>query len=428
MAPADGSTAAKDLTVFKANILGGPGMATSSQSDVVKVAGNAELVTIVQLAAKKNTDNAINNSEELTSNIATGCLVEEDDAGAARNDLNKGKHKVSIQGDFPQVNNKPTGIGLVGDRDNETNFDDDLEVMKSWVKDSRQLRSTSMEVAKLVKRVQGISDHSPAMLRFGAKENPGPKPFKFFHFWTDHLEYMELVERVWSEKELDLRVELSEAIDKEEKLLKQKSRVVWLKAGDQNTAFFHRAVKERNARSSIRVLYSNSDAKLEGIHEIKAEAVTFFQELLGCKDDRVVGISTTQLSHILKRKVSHTHYQSLLSPITEEEIKAALFSMGNDKSPSLDGFTVYFFKHAWKVVHKDFVEGVHHFFSIGELRREVNSTIIALVPKKEKAARMKDFRPISCCNVVYKCITKVIANRLKLVLPDIISLNQTAFV
>ncbi|XP_031394470.1 uncharacterized protein LOC116205909 [Punica granatum] len=155
MAPADGSAAAKDPTVFKTDILRGPGMATSSRSDVVKVARNAELVTIVQLAAKKKTDNAINNSEELTSNIAIGCPVEEDDAGAARNDLNKGKNKVSTQGDFPQVDNKPTGIGLVGDQDNETNSDDDLEVMESRVKDSRQLRSTSMEVAKLVKRVQG---------------------------------------------------------------------------------------------------------------------------------------------------------------------------------------------------------------------------------------------------------------------------------
>ncbi|PKI76232.1 hypothetical protein CRG98_003343 [Punica granatum] len=120
--------------------------------------------------------------------------------------------------------------------------------------------------------------------------------------------------------------------------------------------------------------------------------------------------------------------KSLLSPITEEEIKSALFLMGNDKSLCPDGFTVYFFKHAWKIVHKYFITAIQHYFSTSELHREVNFMIIALVPKKEKADRMKDFQPIPCCNVVYKCITKVIANRLKVVLPDIISLHQTAFV
>ncbi|PKI40699.1 hypothetical protein CRG98_038954 [Punica granatum] len=413
MAPADGSTAAKDPTIFKANILGGPRMATSSRSDAVKVVGNAELVTSVQLAAKKNTDNAINNSEELTSNTATGCPVEEKDAGAARNDLNKGKNKVSSQGDFPQIDNKPIGIELVGGRGNETNSDDELEVMESRVKDSRQLRSTSMEVAKLVKRVQGkrksrvgkevkeidevkvvgremaIDQSMRDFTDFIASSELKDHPFTGCYFmWCNKRQERfqvrkidrAMVKNTWFQrdiassveflppvadlqtqlaqvqtsilesdcmatdllkKELDLRVDLSEVIDKEEKLLKQKSRVAWLNAGDQNTAFFHRAVKERNARSSIRVLYSNFDAKLEGIQEIKAEAVTFFQELLGRKDDRVVGISAAQLSHILKRKVSHAHYQSLLSPITEEEIKTALFLMGNDKSPGPNGFTYF---------------------------------------------------------------------------------------
>ncbi|PKI67302.1 hypothetical protein CRG98_012319 [Punica granatum] len=263
-----------------------------------------------------------------------------------------------------------------------------------------------------------LSDHSPTLLRFGDKENSGPKPFKFFHFWAEHPEYMELVGRVWSEfqegdpmvvlykklrslerhlrdfnitkfgnvhsrvaelhtkldrvqasllesdgvsidiikKEMDLRIQLleaidKEAIDKEEKLLKQKSIVAWLKDGDQNTAFFHRAVKERNARATIRVLYSTSRDKLEGVQEIKAEAVNFYQGLLGSQDARV-RVSAAQLSHILKRKVSHSKSQSLMSPITEEEIKAALFSMGNDKSPGLNGFM--------------------HYFSTGELRREVS--------------------------------------------------------
>ncbi|XP_031392312.1 uncharacterized protein LOC116204371 [Punica granatum] len=244
----------------------------------------------------------------------------------------------------------------------------------------------------------GISGHCPAMLKFGEKESTGPKPFKFFHFWTEHPEYMALVRRVWTEaqegtpmevlykklrslkmhlkdfnrtefgnvhtrindlqselaqvqatlldsdcmppelikKEVDLRVKLLEAINREEKFLRQKSRVAWLKAGDQNTSFFHKAVKGRHARTTIRALYSTSGAKLEGVQEIKDEAINFYQGLLGKKDDCIGGISTSQLSPILKRKVPHLKRQMLMLPITDEEIKVALFSMGNDKSPGPD--------------------------------------------------------------------------------------------
>ena len=57
----------------------------------------------------------------------------------------------------------------------------------------------------------------------------------------------------------------------------------------------------------------------------------------------------------------------------------------------------------------------------------INNTNIALVPKVKNPTRMKDFRPISLSNVCYKLISKVLANRLRTILPQIISENQSAF-
>ena len=58
----------------------------------------------------------------------------------------------------------------------------------------------------------------------------------------------------------------------------------------------------------------------------------------------------------------------------------------------------------------------------------MNSTILSLVLKKVNPFTMGDFRPIACCNVVYKCITKIISNGMLLLLSDLVSLNQLAFI
>ena len=68
------------------------------------------------------------------------------------------------------------------------------------------------------------------------------------------------------------------------------------------------------------------------------------------------------------------------------------------------------------------------FFESGSMLREINCTVITLVPKVPNPGSMHDYRPISCCNTIYKCISKIIAARIKQCIPDIISPSQSAFV
>ena len=53
---------------------------------------------------------------------------------------------------------------------------------------------------------------------------------------------------------------------------------------------------------------------------------------------------------------------------------------------------------------------------------------MALIPKIPNPTKMGDFRPISCCNTVYKCISKIIASRIQSVLPNLVDQAQSAFV
>nr|GEX16298.1 hypothetical protein [Tanacetum cinerariifolium] len=114
--------------------------------------------------------------------------------------------------------------------------------------------------------------------------------------------------------------------------------------------------------------------------------------------------------------------------VTNQEVKSALFSMGNDKSPGPDGFTVAFFKESWDIVSNDCVAVVGEFFTNGNIIKELNHSVIALIPKVKSPTRVNDYRPISCCNVMFKCISKIIANRIKESLKDLVSSNQSAFI
>lgn len=102
--------------------------------------------------------------------------------------------------------------------------------------------------------------------------------------------------------------------------------------------------------------------------------------------------------------------------------------MSSNKSLGPIGFTAEFFKAAWSIVGGDVTRAVHELFKSGKLLRQYNASTITLVPKCQKPKKVSDYRPISCCNILYKCISKLLAERLKKSLPSLISRNQSAFV
>jgi len=96
------------------------------------------------------------------------------------------------------------------------------------------------------------------------------------------------------------------------------------------------------------------------------------------------------------------------------------------KSPGPDGYNAFFFQKNWNVVSKK-VTGAALSFKAGRLLSEVNHTFVTLVPKTTTVSCLSDNRPISCCNVIYKIISKVLANRLQQVIGELISANQSDF-
>ena len=336
----------------------------------------------------------------------------------------------------------------------------------------------------------GLSDHCPLVTNLNFKPDPGNRkyyPFKFFNFWADHPDFLGLVKEAWDsdvrgtpmyrltrklkrvkailkafnfhsfgklrERVVDARETLNKAqsallnspsnpmlIDNEKKclkayhdlayaeegFLKQKSRVQWLKLGDQNTSFFHKAVKARNGRNTIKVITSANGCRIDDPEAIKQEAVGHFYDVL-CSDGPS-NIHTEYLDNLDGFVWSPQHLDTLNRVITHEEVKKAMFSIDDSKAQGPDGFSSRFFKAAWSIIGSDVSEAVVSFFNSGSLLLEIHCTIIALVPKVPNPGSMHDYRPISCCNTVYKCISKLIATRIKQCIPGIISPSQSAFV
>lgn len=99
-----------------------------------------------------------------------------------------------------------------------------------------------------------------------------------------------------------------------------------------------------------------------------------------------------------------------------EEIKGALWSINDNKAPGLDGFNSKFYKVAWPAIRDNIVAAIQSFFRIGKFLKSWNITTITLIPKVPCPSSLGDFRPMSCCHVLYKCISKLLCSRLRLVL------------
>ncbi|KAL6179181.1 hypothetical protein ACLB2K_050697 [Fragaria x ananassa] len=120
--------------------------------------------------------------------------------------------------------------------------------------------------------------------------------------------------------------------------------------------------------------------------------------------------------------------EQLCSSYSQDEIRYALFQMYPTKVSGPDGMPLLFFQHYWDTIGEDVTVAVQNFLQSGQLLREINFTHICLIPKVPNPEHMSDLRPIALCNVIYKICSKVLANRLKLLLPEVISPYQSAFV
>ncbi|KAJ0935111.1 putative RNA-directed DNA polymerase [Helianthus annuus] len=328
-----------------------------------------------------------------------------------------------------------------------------------------------------------ISDHTPCILFLSSLKQSRPKPFKFANFLATKEGFIQCVSNAWSqevqgvtmfsvvkkltnlksplrrllykqgnlhERVNSLRLKLDEvqkAIDAnpfdaglreeesiclkefrsasydEECFLKQKAKAEWLAAGDSNTKFFHNCVKTRNACNKILQVKDTNGNQFKG-DEVYTVLVDHYTDFLG----KMHTVEKLEVNGLFSNALDSNAAAFMIRQVTREEVKSAMFSIGENKAPGPDGYTSAFFKNSWEIVGDEVTKAILEFSNNGKLLQQINHTIIALVPKVANPNSVSDYQPISCCNVLYKCISKIITERIKGSLDFLVNISQFAFV
>ncbi|KAK1584321.1 hypothetical protein Q3G72_031946 [Acer saccharum] len=325
------------------------------------------------------------------------------------------------------------------------------------------------------------SDHCPILLSLHSNHIPRShlKPFRFEAMWLKHVNFDQTVKQFWetqpvsfvdktqglanvllnwnrtsfgcifhrkrrilarlqgiqtclgdrfkpslSKLEAKLQEEYNQIIDQEEIFWRQKSRTTWLKEGDKNTKFFHLTTMIRRRYNKLEGLKDEDGIWRCEKEDMQAIALSYFTKLFSGQPPQDSYDRLPRFFPVLEGDLN----EELNRVVCDEEVKLGLFGIGKLKSPGPDGFPAVFFQSQWEVCRKDLCQLVRDSFEFGYFPALLNQTIIALIPKVPSPLDMTQLRPISLCNTAYKVISKVIVQRLRGLLPKVVSPNQVAFI
>nr|XP_027096084.1 uncharacterized protein LOC113715980 [Coffea arabica] len=341
----------------------------------------------------------------------------------------------------------------------------------------------TFDVTKVSHLVRGRSDHAPLLIKCGMHKAHSSS-FRFLNVWANHSSFMDVVRDAWQvpvqaggmlgfhqrlssvkhklrcwsrqsfgdifqtvqvaeetlrhcQEEFDAarddssRMQLREAQARYARALgveceywRQKSAIRWIQQGDANTKFFHSIVKQRRNANFVSRVRDGTGCWLEEEEDIRNSAVQYFEKLLTSdREDRATPSLDFPLPSITA--ADNMMFQQLPSL---QEVKEVVFSMSKDSAPGPDGFGAGFYQECWSIIHRELLEAVQEFFKGAPQPRGFSSALIVLIPKVTGAAKWQEFRPISLCNQSSKIISKVLTNRLNLILPNLISSWQSGFV
>jgi hypothetical protein len=205
-------------------------------------------------------------------------------------------------------------------------------------------------------------------------------------------------------------------------IARQRSQLLFLVEGNANTRFYHLQACHRSRKSRIDS-FQVQGTKVVSDMAMAAALYDHFNEVLGSNFERsrrfdmhAIDVPTIDLS-------------TLEHVFTEEEVRAVIMDLPNDKVLGPDDFMRLFYKMTWETIKVDVMNAFIAFWSQDSRSfNHLNDAYMILLKKKEHPAKIHDYRPISLIHSFSKLVTKCLARRLATVLDVLVSCNQSAFI
>ncbi len=201
-----------------------------------------------------------------------------------------------------------------------------------------------------------------------------------------------------------------------------RSRIQDITFNEKHTKLFFHSLRDKETKHRIEALTTDS-GKTEDPEEIISEVTKFYTNLYTKEPDNETEIKV--ILNSLEKTVNEQQNRKLIEFVTTKEVKETLFIMNKNKSPGDDGLPVESYQKTWPVIGEDLTEMINNVRLSNQMTKSQKGAIVSLLYKKNDKTYLKNWRPISLLNIDYKIISKIIATRLKKVLPDIISPAQT---
>jgi mannosylglycoprotein endo-beta-mannosidase len=206
-----------------------------------------------------------------------------------------------------------------------------------------------------------------------------------------------------------LEDELLNILCAEDEYWRQRGRQNWILQGDANTTYFHAIANGRRRKCAIRSLISE-EGEIFGQQAIQEHIYKFYLELMGSEEPKFLKLASNCWAE--EGRVSREDNDALALSFTMEELEEVIKNTKTATAPGPDGLPVAFLKNFWPLL-KDLVFRILNGFALGTLDiSRLNFGILSLIPKVLGADSIKQFRPIALINVIFKFVSKAVANRL----------------
>jgi hypothetical protein len=262
------------------------------------------------------------------------------------------------------------------------------------------------------------------------------------HLKRSHQEYEQKL------KELEERLDNEENENEHERLLKEKSeleavlqefdnyhteglilrsRCQWHEKGEKSNKYFLNLINRNKRKTTLNKILDNGKEVTDAKQILELQA-NFYENLYNNKINKDKEEIINYLKTIDVPKIDETCKDDCDGRVTLEECTKALKLMKMNKSPGNDGLTVEFYQKFWGLISNLLLQSFNESFENGQLSHSQRQAVITLLDKGKDRTLLKNWRPISLLNTDYKLLSKVIAERIKPVLTNIINPNQVGYV